>query len=72
MPAGMWLDKDMEATTIIGKKVRGRPFGCSRRVTGTIVGIYGGGWIVRVQTLPDRNDHTRIVLIDIDEIEEVA
>ena len=42
--------------------------GQSRRVTGTVLRIVDD-WIVFVETLPNRNDHTRTVVIDIADIE---
>jgi hypothetical protein len=54
----------------VGDLVRGRPFGQSRRATGTVIRIVDD-WIVYVETLPNRNDHTRTVLIDIDNVESL-
>ena len=46
--------------------------GQKRRRTGRVLWVQSG-WIVHVETLPDRNDHTRIVILyDVKEVEVLS
>ena len=51
-----------------GQQVRGYPLGTHRRRTGTLDRILDG-WAAYVWTNPDRNDHVRLVIMDLSTLE---